>query len=89
MNETRAAGQRTESRDADSGIGPGVVVAAVLIGGPGTFPHDLRKQRVVSSVERIKIPHYGGYEHFDRQANAFSGDHEAIYEWVGRTRVAE
>jgi hypothetical protein len=62
-------------------------VDVVLEGGPATLPAELRSHRVASPEERVKVPHYGGYEHFewDRCANRTP----LVFRWTGRTRVAE
>jgi hypothetical protein len=53
-------------------------VRAVLEGGPASFPEAWRVQAVGPQEEKIKIPHYGGYEHFERvggfDGNGFDGN---------------
>jgi hypothetical protein len=66
-------------------------VRAVLEGGPASLSEALRVQTVSATTEKIKIPHYGGYEHFERtseyQRNVSSA--HVIFRWTTRTVVAE
>lgn len=62
---------------------------AILEGGPDTLPHDLRRQRVDSLTERVKICHYGGYEHFGKVDCEALADGSVLFQWIGRTRIAE
>ncbi|QLY33689.1 hypothetical protein H0264_16935 [Nocardia huaxiensis] len=61
---------------------------AILVGGPNDLP-----ERIVpiTSEPEIKISHRNGYEHF--QATAREEDTPQgtlrVYEWSGRTKVAE
>lgn len=41
-------------------------VQAILEGGPATIPHASRVRAVSPLDEKVKLPHYGGYEHFER-----------------------
>ena len=41
-----------------------VSILALLKGGPTTLSDVLRTQKVSAFAEKIKVPHYGGYEHF-------------------------
>ncbi|MDT5032710.1 MAG: hypothetical protein QOC94_2881, partial [Actinoplanes sp.] len=41
--------------------------------------------QVLTTQERVKISFYGGYEHFERDTES----DDAVYRWIGRTRVAE
>lgn len=61
------------------------IVIADLQGGPATFPDELRHPEVSATQEKIKVSHYGGHEHFERDPHADN----AVYHWIGRTRVAE
>jgi hypothetical protein len=65
-----------------------VSILAVLKGGPSTLAEVLRTQAVNAFVEKIKIPHYGGYEHFVRTDEHHDNSH-IIYRWMMRTEVAE
>ena len=74
-------------------------VRAVLIGGPVNLPEDLRTQAVSRWSHKIKVAHYGGYEHFERRAEpgAAAGpgaaglgtDEEVQFHWTMRTAAAE
>ncbi|HTJ38483.1 MAG TPA: DUF5988 family protein [Dactylosporangium sp.] len=63
-------------------------LTAVLEGGPSSLPEALRRQPAPSGDDRIKVPHLGGYEHFER-AGSVDGDAQVVYRWTTRTRVAE
>ncbi|MFG1778086.1 DUF5988 family protein [Micromonospora sp. NPDC049051] len=64
------------------------VIDVVLEGGPVDLPADLRSRRVAGAEEKIKVLHYGGYEHFERGASAATVD-PVVFRWTGRTRIAE
>jgi hypothetical protein len=66
-------------------------VQAVLRGGPATIPAASRVQEVSPFAEKIKLPHYGGYEHFERAGWLDEGPspRSLIYRWTMRTKVAE
>jgi hypothetical protein len=59
----------------------------VLEGGPA----GITPGAVPDGRDRLKIPHQGGYEHFERLDGAASdtGADTAVYRWVARTKVAE
>jgi Family of unknown function (DUF5988) len=64
---------------------------AVLEGGPESIPAAQRMREVGSLDEKIKLPHHGGYEHFER-VSALEGSIAAqrlVYRWTMRTEVAE
>jgi hypothetical protein len=73
----------------------------VLEGGPASFPEAWRVQAVGPQEEKIKIPHYGGYEHFERvggldgnglDGNGLDGNgacREVVFVWTMRTEMAE
>ncbi|SCL14029.1 hypothetical protein GA0070616_0309 [Micromonospora nigra] len=64
------------------------IVEAVLEGGPANLPVDLRSHLVTPTSDKIKVHHYGGYEHFERDAT--TGDvTPVVFRWTGRTRIAE
>lgn len=64
-------------------------VRAILDGGPESIPQASRVQLVNSHEEKIKLPHYGGYEHFER-TDLFGEDAtEIIFRWTMRTKIAE
>ena len=66
-------------------------VWAVLEGGPASIPEASRSREVSPHDEKIKLPHYGGYEHFERTRDL--GERTAldriIFRWTMRTEVAE
>lgn len=61
---------------------------AILEGGPTTLAESLRTRIVSALAEKIKIPHYGGYEHFVRTSELQENSH-IIFRWKMRTEVAE
>lgn len=66
-------------------------VKAVLEGGPAEIPTDLRTRTALPADHKIKIPHLGGYEHFelvDEPVRA-TGSAPAVFRWTMRTEVAE
>ena len=66
-------------------------VQAVLEGGPETIPAASRIQEVNPLDEKVKLPHYGGYEHFER-IGSLTQDlscRQIIYRWTMRTELAE
>jgi len=65
-----------------------ISVLAVLEGGPTTLSDISRTQTVSAFAEKIKIPHYGGYEHFERTEEFLENSH-IIFRWMMRTEVAE
>ncbi|MFG3714569.1 DUF5988 family protein [Micromonospora sp. NPDC047730] len=65
------------------------VIDAVLEGGPADLPADLRSHRVARAAEKIKVRHYGGYEHFERGNAPETADVPVVFRWTGRTRIAE
>ncbi|MGC5333988.1 DUF5988 family protein [Micromonospora sp. DT62] len=65
------------------------VIDVVLEGGPVDLPADLRSRQVARVEEKIKVLHYGGYEHFERGATPLAVDLPVVFRWTGRTRIAE
>src|SRR5687768_785138 len=65
------------------------IVEIVLEGGPDSFPTELRTRQVPLADSKIKVPHYGGYEHFERADAPDPGGVPSVFRWTGRTRVAE
>lgn len=67
------------------------LMRAVLEGGPEGIP-EASRLRVVSPVDdKIKIVHYGGYEHFERtdmldDSGSFP---QIVFRWTTRTEIAE
>jgi hypothetical protein len=66
-------------------VSAGELVDAVLEGAPDGFPAEWRHQRVAPTDVRIKLAHYGGYEHFERDDSAAG----YVFRWIGRTAMAE
>ena len=67
---------------------PGRLVEVILEGGPPELSAEQRACRTAPGVDKVKVPHYGGYEHFERtRPDDDSGP--VIFRWTGRTRVAE
>jgi hypothetical protein len=66
-------------------------VRAMLEGGPATIPVASRTRTVGPHDEKIKLPHYGGYEHFERsgEPGENAGDREVVFRWTMRTEMAE
>ncbi|MEU4366841.1 DUF5988 family protein [Micromonospora chersina] len=65
------------------------IVEAVLEGGPATLPAELRNHRVSPVDSKIKVRHYGGYEHFERDSAGVADGAPVVFRWTGRTRIAE
>lgn len=72
-----------------AGGNSGYLVDAVLHGGPADLPQEIRAQRVHREERKVKIPHYGGHEHFERDVAAPGERAEVVFRWTGRTRLAE
>lgn len=62
-------------------------IDAILQGGPAELPVSLRTHRVPAAEEKIKVPFYGGYEHFCRGGTV--AGQPVVFHWTGRTRIAE
>lgn len=66
-------------------------ILAVLVGGPASLPEATRIQEVSPFAQKIKVPYYGGYEHFERtcplEENALSA--QITFSWTTRTELAE
>jgi hypothetical protein len=59
-----------------------------LVGGPAGFPDELRRRRGSADDTTVKIEHYGGHEHFERDDQTI-GQSPVIYRWTTRTKIAE
>ncbi|AGL15950.1 hypothetical protein L083_2440 [Actinoplanes sp. N902-109] len=67
-------------------------VEAFLEGGPEDIPADQRRQQAHRNINKIKLAHYGGYEHFERLEGSGTTAPEGtavIFRWTSRTRIAE
>jgi Family of unknown function (DUF5988) len=66
-------------------------VRAILHGGPESIPNETRVQLVSPLEEKIKLPYYGGYEHFERIAAIDTSGilEEITFHWTMRTEIAE
>ena len=65
-------------------------IDVVLDGGPAGLPARLRCQRVPARTDKIKVSFYGGYEHFERDADhAGVANAPVVFRWTLRTRIAE
>jgi hypothetical protein len=71
-----------------SGSSAAESVMAILEGGPATLPEASRTQIVDPLIQKIKVAHYGGYEHFERIPESVSHN-EIVFSWTMRTEVAE
>ena len=59
----------------------------VLEGGPaGITPGAALDGRPLGDHDRLKIPHQGGYEHFERLEGRADAE---VFRWVARTKIAE
>jgi hypothetical protein len=66
-------------------------VLAMLEGGPASIPNASRIQSVSPLDKKVKLPHYGGYEHFERtgESNEHTSPQQIIFRWAMRTEIAE
>jgi hypothetical protein len=77
--------------DTAMGIAEISFVQAVLEGGPASIPAQARIQEVTALAEKVKLPHYGGYEHFERSCSLIEDTscRQIIFRWTMRTELAE
>jgi hypothetical protein len=66
-------------------------VEVVLEGGPADLSAAARRRRVAADEAKVKVPHHGGYEHFERtdEQRYTDGVRAVLFRWTARTRVAE
>ena len=66
-------------------------VDAILEGGPLDLPPAARKRRIEGSARKVKVPHRGGYEHFELVEESRQGSAGAVwrFRWTRRTKFAE
>ena len=78
-------------KDPDSALQDSCSVQAVLKGGPSSIPKESRTQIINSQDRKIKISHYGGYEHFElaNEADDNASSRQVTFRWTMRTEVAE
>lgn len=78
--------------DEIAGYAPGANLTwAVLEGGPEGLPEASRQQVVSPVDDKIKIAHYGGYEHFERtdMLDESGSLPQIVFRWTTRTKMAE
>ena len=77
-------------KDAVGAASGDTAVRAILVGGPQSLPEASRVQTVSPGKEKIKVMHFGGYEHFERAGGAPAGQPaEVPFLWTMRTKAAE
>jgi hypothetical protein len=66
-------------------------IQAILEGGPENIPDASRIQLVSPLDLKVKLPHYGGYEHFERtgQLDENTSAQHLVFRWTMRTELAE
>lgn len=71
-------------------------IRAILEGGPENIPQASRIQLVSPLDLKVKLPHYGGYEHFERAGwlnedtlDEDTSDQHLVFRWTMRTELAE
>ena len=64
-------------------------VTVKLVGGPASIGGAARVREVAAHEEKIKLPHQGGYEHFERVAETPPGELPGtVFSWTMRTKAA-
>lgn len=65
-------------------------IRVVLKGGPAELPSEMLLEHGVLADRKIKVPHYGGYEHFELVDDGWSEPGGMpVFRWTTRTKVAE
>ncbi|MGI5519946.1 DUF5988 family protein [Micromonospora sp. CA-259024] len=64
-------------------------VTVILVGGPTELPEAARVQRMSLDQYKVKVPHRGGYEHFELPDAEPDATAPLRLYWTTRTRVAE
>ncbi|WP_143060655.1 DUF5988 family protein [Amycolatopsis tolypomycina] len=65
-------------------------VTVRLVGGPASIDGAARVREVDAREDKIKLPHQGGYEHFERVAETPAGARPVPeFHWTMRTKAAE
>ncbi|WP_189109631.1 DUF5988 family protein [Streptomyces camponoticapitis] len=64
-------------------------VTIALEGGPSDSPGEAAHPAVSGAMDTVKVPHQGGYEHFERDPDPKGpgGRSSEVFRWV--TRMAE
>ncbi|MGP3972111.1 DUF5988 family protein [Streptomyces sp. 6N223] len=67
------------------------MIDAILEGGPPDLPHRERIRRVSSGDRKVKVPHHGGYEHFELVDDSSDTTEYSpvLFRWTMRTKIAE
>ena len=65
------------------------LIDVVLEGGPRHLPAEWRLQRLAAGDQKVKLPHNGGYEHFERDPAGPADGEPVEFRWTRRTRIAE
>jgi uncharacterized protein DUF5988 len=77
-------------REIIDGALAGNPVMVQLVGGPASIGDGARVREVDAHEEKIKLPHQGGYEHFERAAETLPGKVSVtVFRWTMRTKAAE
>jgi len=72
------------------GVLAGNPVTVRLVGGPASIDGAARVREVDAQEDKIKLPHQGGYEHFERVAETPAGERPVPeFRWTMRTKAAE
>lgn len=66
----------------------GPLIEVILVGGPADLPAEQRVRTVAPDVDKVKVLHGGGHEHFER-AVLGTEDYPVVFRWTCRTRIAE
>lgn len=66
-------------------------VEVELLGGPADLPQWVRVHQSSVAAGKVRIPRYGGYEHFELADPAAAADNAGrlAFRWTMRTRIAE
>lgn len=65
-------------------------IRVVLQGGPAGLPSEMSLHPDVLADGKVKVPHYGGYEHFELASENWPEiNGPPIFRWTTRTKVAE
>ncbi len=74
----------------DSNHGSRETIRVVLEGGPSGLPSEMLLDHSVFANRKVKVPHCGGYEHFELVDDYWpTPDGMSVFRWTMRTKVAE